>query len=321
MSGPKSAAISVNPVLALRSASGIVGGLAPQIDAAQEQITHLLAIGARLGMAEQLRPLCPPPPAMDDADTRASYLHSLHAACAEIGPLLQAEAARQRDQLDAHAIDADCDLTTASSADGVLVERMLARVASLGPVPANISNIALELANTPAGARADLLATELRARIQAHVDGQRQRSVQDACTIIVNHVLHDLGYQVEEIGSTLFVEGGVVHFRRAAWGDYMVRMRVDAKARSANFNVVRAVSEGNNERSVLDHVAEDRWCSEFPALLKALGAHGVALDVTRHLAPGELPVQLVERDRLPHFADTDINDAAHTAQPISRSLP
>jgi len=66
---------------------------------------------------------------------------------------------------------------------------------------------------------------------------------------------------------------------------------------------VRAVDPDSIEKSVLDHVAEDRWCAEFPALLKALALRGVRLEVTRRLEAGELPVQQVEREQLPKFSD------------------
>jgi len=109
-----------------------------------------------------------------------------------------------------------------------------------------------------------------------------------------------------------------VHFRRRDWGDYMVRLRVDAATGEANFNVVRAVDAGVSERSVLDHIAEDRWCAEFPALLKTLEARGVRLDVTRRLAAGELPVQLVERRKLPKFAQEE--SGAPIARPLGRKM-
>ena len=120
------------------------------------------------------------------------------------------------------------------------------------------------------------------------------------------------------VAKTVFVAGGLVHFRRPGWGDYQVRLRLDAQAKSVNFNVVRAVDAGNNERSVLDHVAEDRWCAEFPALLKALAARGLHLEVTRRLAAGELPVQFVERSKLPRFAD-EASEAPQT-RPLHKEI-
>jgi outer membrane protein TolC len=61
----------------------------------------------------------------------------------------------------------------------------------------------------------------------------------------------------------------VVHFRRAGWGDYMVRMRADAAASTLNFNVIRAVEAGANERTALAILG--RRLAASVALIKALG--------------------------------------------------
>ncbi|MBI1771910.1 MAG: hypothetical protein HYR68_06115, partial [Burkholderiales bacterium] len=152
---------------------------------------------------------------------------------------------------------------------------------------------------------ADMLTSELRLQIQALLEAEKKRQVEEAQALILEQTLKDLGYQVEEVSHTLFVEGGVVHFRRASWDKYMVRMRMDAKTGQANFNVIRSVKQGENERSVLDHLAEDRWCSEFPTLMAALEARGIHMQVTRLLQAGELPVQLVVEDKLPQFAEEE----------------
>lgn len=339
MSGPITVVFSANPVLTLLSAAAIRAGVAVyegyaqaaalqqdhanQADrrqakqdaaqqqgqaalgeaaqAAQQELNQLEHLAERLGIAEQVRATRPAPPPSAQPEALAAYLHALQTLTAELRPILLTEAARQLDQLGEEA----ADIALPAAAPRTLGQRLLARLAHLGPPPEHIQSVALALEQCLPGARADLLATELRARIQAHVQALQQQQVQAATATIVEQSLKDLGYQVEEIGSTLFVEGGVVHFRRPTWGAYMVRMRVDAKAATANFNVVRAVAAGQNERSVLDHLAEDRWCSEFPALLKALQARGVQLDVTRRLAAGELPVQCVDASKLPTFADEE----------------
>ena len=95
--------------------------------------------------------------------------------------------------------------------------------------------------------------------------------------------LRDLGYEVDDIEATLFVDGGTVHFRRPGWENYFVRLRVDPRERTVNFNVVRARGdEENAERRRLDALAEDRWCAEFPRLMQTLAARGLR---TRRDAP------------------------------------
>lgn len=203
----------------------------------------------------------------------------------------------------------------ATGSQPTLQARLLARLAGLGPLPPALAALADELAGCTAPARRESLALELHRAVQAYEAEAAQR----ASALVLETTLQDLGYQVEPIAETLFVEGGVLHFRRAGWGDYQVRMRLDAGGGKANFNVVRAVDAGPQERSLLDHLAEDRWCAEFPALLQALGERGLTLAVTRRLTAGELPVQQVARDRLPRFID-DEAPCTSTA-PRQKALP
>ncbi len=280
--------------------------------AAQVSFEQLLGLAERLGVTEQVRATRPAPPQTGNADALAAYVQALQSLSADLRAILLTESARQSDQFAEQAVH----LPVPDAAPRTLAQRLLLRIHELGVIPESIQSVARELEAALPGDRAELLATELRSRIQAHIEALQQQQVQQATATIVERSLKDLGYQVEEVSSTLFVEGGVVHFRRQSWGKYMVRMRVNPQSGSVNFNVVRAVMEGQNERSVLDHLAEDRWCAEFPALLKALEVRGVHLDVTRRLAAGELPVQLVDADKLPRFADEDAS--APLSQPLQR---
>jgi hypothetical protein len=198
------------------------------------------------------------------------------------------------------------------------VQRILGRVAHL-PWPAELEALVGQLARSLSTERAEALLVELRHQTQA----LQQTEIARAQAVVLAHTLQDLGYELEEMGDTLFVEGGVLHFRKPGWGDYLVRLRFNAQQRTANFNVIRAVDEGENERSVLDHLAEDRWCAEFPALLAALEARGLPMQVVRRLEAGELPVQRVLRNKLPPFASTEAEaDAAwaHRPAPLQRRL-
>lgn len=282
---------------------------------AEARFEQLGALAQQIGLAERLQATRPLRPAAGDVIALAAYVRGLQALAAELQGILLTEAARRQADLG----EAPAEIAAPAAARAATVSaRLLARIAHLGAVPEDLAKLARELDDTPPGERAELLASELRLRIQAHLEAVQAALVREATATVVEASLKDLGYQVEEVAHTLFVEGGVVHFRRPGWGDYMIRMRVDAQAGTANFNVVRAVEAGQNERSVLDHIAEDRWCAEFPALLEALAARGVHLQVTRRLEAGELPVQLVTRDKLPNFAD---EEAEHPAtQVLAREI-
>jgi hypothetical protein len=351
MSGPKTVIITANPVAALLAAASISAAAAvyegyahaavlrqqhqdsadalkkfqnasetqgraainEQANAAEQAFDHLSTLADKLGMADMVRATRPLQPDPMDSVAIAAYTRALHELIERLRDILLTEAARQSEELitmPEFSLHAAASVAVPQN----ISQRLLARIAHLGSPPVHIEKIALELQQALPGDRADLLATELRAQIQAHIEALQKRQVQEATALIVMQSLKDLGYQVEEMSDTLFVEGGVVHFRRQQWGNYLIRMRIDAKAESANFNVIRSVAEGENERSVLDHLAEDRWCAEFPTLLQALEVRGVHMNVTRHLQAGELPVQLVEFNKLPKFIEED------NTVPILRSL-
>lgn len=291
---------------------------AQEVADAENRFEQLIAAAERLGIAEQVRATRPVRPDATDPLTLAAYVRGLLALADELEAHLLTESARRMDKFGeapvGMEIPAEFTATATQQASTQLAQRaaqpisrrLLARIAHLGAVPEHIESIARELDATPPGERADLLLLELGARIHAYIEALQKRTVQEATATVVEQTLKDLGYQVEEIGSTLFVEGGVVHFRRQGWGEHMVRMRVNAEAVSANFNVIRSVAEsGSHEISVRDHLAEDRWCSEFPKLKEALEVRGVRLNVTRQLAAGEVPVQLVESSKLPKFTEEE----------------
>jgi len=147
----------------------------------------------------------------------------------------------------------------------------------------------------------------------------REHAEQSAASVVLTQSLRDLGYEVDDIESTLFVDGGTAHFRRAGWENYFVRLRVDTASRSINFNVVRASGDADSaERRRQDALAEDRWCAEFPKLMQTLEARGLRLSVTRRLEAGEVPVQVVDASSLPRIEQDD--DASPGAAPKARPI-
>lgn len=185
-----------------------------------------------------------------------------------------------------------------------MVARVLERLEASGdlPLPPTLDTLAHEIVAAPTAIRAEALASELRLQVQqynaAAVEAAKQKRRQDAAALVLEQSLKDLGYAVEEIEETLFVEGGVAHFQRPEWGDYFVRLRIDPKRSSMNFNVVRAGTSGE-DRKHEDMLAEERWCSAFPKLFETLKARGIPINVTRLLQAGEAPVQVVDAATLP----------------------
>lgn len=244
----------------------------------------------------------------------AARLEALGAA----GAPLQAQLAAFLEQ--AKQVDA-ADVATARR---VLVARALERLEHDDdtPLPPALEALALQVVDAPSADRAEALITELRLQVKQHNDARtaatEQQKLQEAAALVLEQSLKDLGYAVEEIGETLFIEGGVAHFQKPGWGDYFIRLRIDPKRNAMNFNVVRAGTI-REDRTHEDMLAEERWCSEFPKLFDTLKARGIPITVTRLLQAGEAPVQVVDAASLPQRNDGAIEEHHH--EPLkARSL-
>ena len=189
-------------------------------------------------------------------------------------------------------------------------------------IPPALAELARAIVLAPDRDRAEALASELRLKVHAANDSaraERERAEHEAAAYVLETSLRDLGYAVEEIGETLFVEGGVVHFQKRGWGNYFVRLRIDAARRSANFNVIRAGLPSAGEARRADHLAEDRWCAELPHLLETLRGRGLHLDIQRHVGAGELPVQVVDPVSLPTLNAAE-EAVLHRPQALERAI-
>ncbi len=140
---------------------------------------------------------------------------------------------------------------------------------------------------------------------QAGIERLHQQAQDAVAAEVLEQSLRDLGYDVQGVENTLFVDGGTTHFQRQGWDDYFVRLRVNRQDKTLNFNVVRRRgAQESAERKRLDTLAEDRWCAEFPRLQETLSARGIRLQVQRLLGAGELPVQVVDPDSVPYLRRT-----------------
>jgi len=203
----------------------------------------------------------------------------------------------------------------AQARDAEDAKRWLAALTDSAPAEliGALERVAAGVAALPAGVRTDV------ERLLDAAEEARERADEAAAAYVLEESLRDLGYEVEGIGATLFAAGGTVNFRRAGWDRYFVRLRVSAEDRTVNFNVVRARGdEETAERRRLDALAEDRWCAEFPALMRTLAARGLTLDVTRRLGAGELPVQVVDPSTVPKVRD---DERAPTSAPLKQRAP
>ncbi|MDR3298917.1 MAG: hypothetical protein LBU43_02655 [Candidatus Accumulibacter sp.] len=298
--------------LAAQKQAGAEGqkALLERVQQTDERYNRLTLLAMPLGVSQALHATRPQRPAEQNPSALAAYVEQMRQLCNKLEEALREtlgeDAVTKGQGLSLEALEESLREPRETGSplpppppDASI--RLLARLASLGPLPEEIDKLARELKNTTHTERARLLELELRQAIQQF----EERAVQKASALVLEQTLKDLGYQVEPVSDTLFVEGGITHFRRQGWNDHLVRMRIDAKKMTANFNVIRAVKAGDDEHGVMDHLAEDRWCTEFPAFLQALAARGLELEVTRQLPAGELPVQLVDRELLPRFSEEE----------------
>ena len=213
------------------------------------------------------------------------------------------------------AVQRHSDANAAQQGEADAAKRMLEEMPEDAPAP-----LLRALEHVAAGvARLD---PALRDAAQAALDNEaadREGREQAAAAFVLQESLRDLGYEVEDIEATLFVGGGTVHFRRNGWENYFVRMRLDPREQTVNFNVVRARGdEESDERRRQDVLAEDRWCAEFPKLMQTLAARGLQLDVQRRLEAGAVPVEVVDPAGLPKVSRED--DGGDVRAPKARRL-
>ena len=142
---------------------------------------------------------------------------------------------------------------------------------------------------------------------QSYSDEEKTSQQQQEVANLVHGALKDLGYQVEPISHTLFVEGGNMYFRQPSWNkNYFVRLRVRPSNKQINFNVVRMANEEQKDESFYTkHNGEMQqvWCGDsnhsYQKLHKVLKDRGVGLNTVREISAEELPVQVVTADEVP----------------------
>jgi hypothetical protein len=210
----------------------------------------------------------------------------------------------------------------------------LLAAAGVNPAAAPEIEVVMEgLARADSEGRVDGLRLELRRLIAARrgadsgsvaapahapgaaLDDEDAEAVPRAAAEILERTLEDLGFAVEPIAHTLFVEGGVAHFTRAEWRGYAVRLRASPADGTLNFNVVREAATVDDPQSqrIRDARTEEDWCAHIPRLTRTLGQRGIQLKVARMLGAGEAPVQEVTAGSLPQLLGDPAADAAAAA--------
>lgn len=135
------------------------------------------------------------------------------------------------------------------------------------------------------GRMSDQLRGILREAHKAIEDARKKKAAE-----ILQNTLAGMGYQVEAIKESLFVDGGAIHFRNNAWNDgYCVNLTV--KNERIYFDMQRDIECGR----AVDEAVEQQWKSEFYKVRDALDKDGIRItDLKVHAEPGKFAVPLVD---------------------------
>ena len=117
---------------------------------------------------------------------------------------------------------------------------------------------------------------------------------------VLRRTLEGLGYEVHQGFETLFEAGGSAYFQRASWDKHYVKVMASGEHTGLAFRLARygEESEPSAEQALRDREMEEQWCGEVPNLLQDLSARGLAVELTRRVAPGAVPVEVVSDERL-----------------------
>ncbi|MEP7084492.1 MAG: hypothetical protein ABI854_07105, partial [Betaproteobacteria bacterium] len=153
--------------------------------AAEARFEQLIKLSEQLGAGTQVRATRPVRPASNELLALAAYVRALQDLASELQSILLIEAARVLDDNAEQRAILIAPEGAEPAPELTVAQRLLARIAHLGPPPQDIASLAMELDGTLPGERATLLASELRRRIQLHIESLQQQQVQEATATIV----------------------------------------------------------------------------------------------------------------------------------------
>lgn len=144
------------------------------------------------------------------------------------------------------------------------------------------------------------LGPELRASVMEIVRAEaesEQASRQQAADIVQN-ALENLGYLVEPIHKTLFVDGGAVHFRSShSQPGYYVRMKVERGRDCMDFDLVRD-RRAPSASSDAEEELVNAWCNRLPELQRLLRAAGFNPRLVRDVPLANQAIEEVKSETL-----------------------
>jgi hypothetical protein len=111
----------------------------------------------------------------------------------------------------------------------------------------------------------------------------------------ISETLKELGYEVEEEFSTLFMSGSTVRLQKPDWDEYFVQFIFSQEENQINYNVVRLddSNPSTENRQIRDSEMESLWCSDFKELNHILENRGIENRLIRQENIGSIPVAVI----------------------------
>lgn len=131
---------------------------------------------------------------------------------------------------------------------------------------------------------------------------EQERGRQERAADILRKAFEELGYEVQGIASTLFVDGGRVYLHKSVWpGDRLVRLQV---APEKNEIDARLVALDNGDSGHDDADLERGWCDDLSRALLKMNEEGLSARVEKSHQPGaERPPHINPQTLDPHFLE------------------
>lgn len=186
-----------------------------------------------------------------------------------------------------------------------IMEDISAKIKENGAMSESVASLVSSLNQSFSLEEIGEIALQIRSKMlseaKARKEHQEQKNMQRVDDVEVANILaeslKEMDYEVGTISETLFVEGGVTHFRDTTWEDnYYVEMKVEPKSKKMDFHMV--YTGDTMHTSMEDKTTEDDWCGDFIHLQHTLGSKGISIEVTNHLGAGEVPVHVVDKDHV-----------------------
>lgn len=152
---------------------------------------------------------------------------------------------------------------------------------------------------------------DLRRRVPEVYARARREADRQYTADMLRRAFLDLGYEVGEDFTTLFVNRGVVYCEKPAWRDYSICVQANSDRGRLDFNVLRFAEAGQAATpasQVRDREIEESWCADYDRVVASLQHEGIRCDTVRRSPPGAVPVPVVLR------SDTSRNRRAPARQ-------